>query len=90
MQKSKELLEHIARAIVSQPDQVQVDASKDDMGVLLTLDVASADMGKVIGKSGHTAKAIRSILRIVGMTENARISLKVNEPTEGAGLTNSL
>ena len=50
------------------------------MGVLLTLTVAREDMGKIIGREGATAKAIRSLLHVVGMTESARISLKINEP----------
>jgi hypothetical protein len=80
MQKSKELLETIVRALVSNPDAVKVADSTDEMGVLLTLDVHPDDMGKVIGRSGNTAKAIRTLIRVIGMTENARISLKINEP----------
>ena len=50
------------------------------MGVLLTLSVNQADMGKIIGRSGNTAKAIRTLLRVVGMKNNARVNLKINEP----------
>jgi len=50
------------------------------MGVLLTLDVHPDDMGKIIGRSGNTAKAIRTLLRVVGMKNNARVNLKINEP----------
>jgi len=46
----------------------------------LTLEVNPADMGKVIGRSGNTAKAIRTLLRVVGMKNNARVNLKINEP----------
>jgi predicted RNA-binding protein Jag len=53
------------------------------MGVLLTLDVNREDMGKIIGKDGGTAKALRIILRVVGMKHNARVNLKINEPVGG-------
>jgi len=55
------------------------------MGVLMALDVHPDDMGKVIGRSGNTAKAIRILLRVVGMKNNARINLKINEPLGVAG-----
>ena len=80
MNKSKEILEIIVKALVENPDAVKVTDSSDAMGVLLTLDVDPKDMGKVIGRSGNTAKAIRTIIRVAGMTENARVSLKINEP----------
>ena len=54
------------------------------MGVLLTLDVNAEDMGKIIGRSGNTAKAIRTLLRVVGMKHDARVNLKINEPEGGA------
>ena len=50
------------------------------MGVLLTLCVHKDDMGKIIGRSGATAKAIRTILRVVGMKNDARVNLKIEEP----------
>ena len=49
-------------------------------GVLITLKTDPADMGKVIGRSGNTAKAIRTLLRVVGMKNNARVNLKIEEP----------
>ena len=52
------------------------------MGVLITLDVDASDMGKIIGRSGNTAKAIRTLLRIIGMKNNARVNLKINEPAD--------
>jgi len=55
------------------------------MGVLMTLSVNPSDMGKVIGRQGNTAKAIRTILRVVGMKNNARVNLKINEPEGGNG-----
>jgi uncharacterized protein len=79
----KEFLEYVVKSLVDYPEQVVIDRSVDEMGVLLTLDVHKDDMGKIIGRSGNTAKAIRTLLRVVGMKNNARVNLKINEP-EGA------
>ena len=84
----QEFLEYVVKALVDNPDDVKVARQVDEMGVLLTLDVNPADMGKVIGRSGNTAKAIRILLRVVGMKNNARVNLKINEPagsTRGQG-----
>ena len=78
-------LESLVRALVDNPDKVTVNRKVDEMGVLLTLDVAAEDMGKIIGRSGNTAKAIRTLLRVVGMKHNARVNLKINEPEGGTG-----
>lgn len=79
----KEFLEMIVKALVDNPDDVKIDRSVDEMGVLLTLSINQADMGKIIGRSGNTAKAIRTLLRVVGMKHNARVNLKINEPAGG-------
>ena len=76
-------LEYVVKALVDVPDDVKINRTVDEMGVLLTLSISPADMGKVIGRSGNTAKAIRTLLRVVGMKNNARVNLKINEP-EGA------
>ena len=55
------------------------------MGVLLELAVDPADMGKIIGKDGRTAKAVRTLLRVLGAQNNARVNLKIMEPAGGAG-----
>ena len=83
MERDVEFLEMVVRALVDNPQDVKTNRTVDEMGVLITLDVNSADMGKVIGRSGNTAKAIRTLLRVVGMKNNARVNLKINEP-EGA------
>ncbi len=80
----QEFLEYVVKALVDNPNDVKVARQVDEMGVLLTLDVHSADMGKVIGRSGNTAKAIRILLRVVGMKNNARVNLKINEPAGGS------
>jgi predicted RNA-binding protein YlqC (UPF0109 family) len=59
---------------------VKIDRKVDEMGVLLSLSVNPQDMGQVVGRQGTTAKAIRSLLRIVGIKNNARINLKIEEP----------
>lgn len=76
-------LEYVVKALVDNPDDVKINRTVDEMGVLLTLTVNPADMGKIIGRMGNTAKAIRTLLRVVGMKSNARVNLKINEP-EGA------
>jgi predicted RNA-binding protein YlqC (UPF0109 family) len=79
----QEFLEYVAKAIVDNPDDVQVDRKVDEMGVLLSLRVNAQDMGVVVGKAGSTAKSIRSLLRIVGVKNNARVNLKIEEPEGG-------
>lgn len=75
-------LTFIVKSMVDNQDAVKVTRTVDEMGVLLNLVVDKADMGKVIGRDGSTAKAIRTILRVFGMKNNARVNLKINEPEE--------
>lgn len=82
--KDQEFVEYVVKALVENPDKVKVERRVDEMGVLITLDVAAGDMGKIIGRDGATAKALRTLLRVVGMKNNARVNLKINEP-EGRG-----
>ena len=79
----KDFVEFVIKSIVSQPDKVVVNRTVDDMGVLLTLQVAKEDMGKVIGRSGQTAKSIRILLRVIGSKENTRVNMKIIEPEGG-------
>lgn len=81
----QEFLEFIVKSIVNHPDDVTVVRAVDEMGVLLTLKVNPADMGQIIGRQGSTARAIRTILRIIGVKNNARINLKIEEPEGGRG-----
>jgi uncharacterized protein len=83
MEEDQKFLEYVVKGLVDNPDAVKVDRTVDEMGVLLTLDVDAADMGKIIGRSGNTAKAIRTLLRVVGMKNNSRVNLKINEPAGG-------
>lgn len=80
-----EFLEYVVKSLVDEPNAVEVNRKVDEMGVLLTLKVSAVDMGKIIGRSGNTAKAIRSLLRVVGMKNNARVNLKIEEPEGGRG-----
>ena len=75
-----EFVEYVVKQIVENPEEVEVSREVDEMGVLLTLKVAKDDMGKIIGKSGQTAKALRTLLRIVGSKNDARVNLKIVEP----------
>ena len=76
----QEFLEYLVKSIVDHPDDVKVDRKVDEMGVLLSLKVHPQDMGQVVGRQGATAKSIRSLLRIVGIKNNARVNLKIEEP----------
>lgn len=81
----KDFLEYVVKSIVDHPDDVEVDRKVDEMGVLLSLKVNPEDMGEVIGRSGNTAKSLRTLLRIVGLRSNARVNLKILEPEGGRG-----
>lgn len=83
MADDKAFLEYIVKALVDNPDDVKIDRTVDEMGVLITMTVNGADMGKIIGRQGNTAKAIRTLLRVIGMKNNARVNLKINEPEGG-------
>jgi len=76
----KDILELVVKNIVDNPNAVQIDRKIDEMGVLLTLKVDPSDMGHVVGRQGMTAKAIRTILRVVGAKHHARVNLKIEEP----------
>jgi hypothetical protein len=78
--RDEEYLEYVVKGLVDHPQDVKITRAVDEMGVLLTLDLNPEDMGKVIGKRGNTAKAIRTLLRVVGMKNHARVTLKINEP----------
>jgi len=87
-QIDQEFLEFLVKSIVDHPEDVKVDRKVDEMGVLLELQVNPKDMGQVVGRQGATAKAIRSLLRIVGIKNNARVNLKILEPENGSARSN--
>ncbi len=76
----QEFVESIVKALVDNPDDVVTTRTLDERGVLIQLTVNREDMGKVIGREGKTAKAIRSLLRVFGARNDSRINLKIVEP----------
>lgn len=75
----KELVEDIAKALVDSPDEVKVRQVEGEQVTVLELRVAPADLGKVIGKQGRTARSIRTLLGAVGMKMNRRYTLEILE-----------
>lgn len=84
-EQDQQLVETIVKAIVGNPNDVKIDRTVDERGVLLTLNVNASDVGYVIGKQGQTAKAIRTIAKAIGAKNNARVNLKINEPEGSRG-----
>jgi uncharacterized protein len=82
-EQDQEFLEFLVKSLVDHPDDVKIERKVDEMGVLLTLRVHSEDMGQIIGKAGSTARAIRSLVRVVGLKNHARVNLKIEEPEGG-------
>ncbi len=76
----QEYVENIVKAIVDHPEEVVTGRTLDERGVLIQLTVNREDMGKVIGREGRTAKAIRSLLRVFGARNESRINLKIVDP----------
>lgn len=81
--QDQEFVEFVVKGIVNNPDDVKVERKVDEMGVLLTLKVNPEDMGALIGREGSTARALRTLIRIVGIRNNARVNLKIEEPEGG-------
>ena len=79
-QKDQEFVEYIVRELVDNPSDVKSTRDVDEMGVLITLKVNPQDLGQVIGRQGQTAKSIRTLLRVVGAKNHARVNLKIEEP----------
>ena len=76
---AKVLLEHVTRVLVDSPDQVAVNQVEEDGETVLELTVAEGDLGKVIGKSGRTARALRTLLSAAGVKANKRYALEILE-----------
>lgn len=73
----KELVEVIAKALVENPDEVVVTEKEEGKNVTIELHVASSDMGKVIGKQGRIAKAIRSVVKAASSKDNKRVDVEI-------------
>jgi uncharacterized protein len=80
MEQDQEFVEYLVKALVDHPEDVRTERVVDEMGVLITLHLSPEDMGQVIGRMGQTAKAIRTLLRVVGAKHKARVNLKIYEP----------
>ena len=73
-------LRYVLEALVEDHDELKIESRVDDLGVLLTVQVSENDMGKIIGKSGQTIKALRTLIRAIGSQANQRVNLKIIEP----------
>jgi len=78
--EDQQFVEYVVKALVDRPDDVKADRTVDEMGVLITLKVNPQDLGQVIGRQGQTAKSLRTLLRVVGAKNHARVNLKIYEP----------
>lgn len=76
----QEFVEFVVKALVDNPNDVKAERTVDEMGVLITLKVNPQDLGQVIGRQGQTAKSLRTLLRVVGAKNHARVNLKIYEP----------
>ena len=82
--KDLDFLLYIVKALVDHPEDVKVERKVDEMGVLLSVRVHAEDMGQIVGRQGATARSIRSLVRIVGLKNHARVNLKIEEPEGGS------
>ena len=85
MEQDQAFVEFVVKALVDNPDAVTTERTVDEMGVLITLKVDQSDLGQVIGRQGQTAKSIRTLLRVVGAKNQARVNLKIYEPDKVGG-----
>lgn len=83
----QQFVEFVVKALVSSPDEVKVERTIDEKGVLLELTVAPEDLGRVIGKRGGTAQSLRTLLRALGTKNEARYNLKIVDTDGGSGAT---
>lgn len=72
---------YVLENLVDAKDQLSIESKEDELGILHTVQVAEEDMGKLIGKSGQTIQALRTLLRVIGSNSTKRINLKVLEPS---------
>lgn len=78
----EQFLEYVLKNLLDEPQKLVLTRKVDDLGVLLEVQVSPVDMGKLIGKEGQTAKALRVLLRLIGAKKNERINLKILEPSQ--------
>lgn len=83
----QQFVEYVVKSLVGKPDEVKVERSVDEKGVLLELTVDPEDLGRVIGKRGATAQSLRTLLRALGTKNDARYNLKIVDNGEPGGST---
>ncbi len=76
-----DFVRYVLEQFCEDKDTIELEQSKDDLGTLITIKIAEADMGRLIGKQGQTISSIRTLVRVIGARENERINLKVLEPS---------
>ena len=74
---AESLVEYVAKALVDEPDAVEVKAVDDQQSRVIELHVAETDMGKVIGRNGSVAKALRTLLKVTGAREGSSVQLEI-------------
>ena len=74
---AKELVEYVARSLADDPDSVKVTEVEDEEGTVIELHVAEDDMGKVIGRNGSVAKALRTLLKVTAAREGSSVQLEI-------------
>lgn len=80
-------LKYVLELLVEDHDELVIEQTVDQLGILLTVKVSERDMGKLIGKSGQTVKALRTLLRVIGGNSAERINLKILEPNKSSSPT---
>lgn len=85
MPQDQQFIDFVVKALVDHPEAVKTERTVDEMGVLITLHVSPEDMGQIIGRQGQTARSLRTLLRVVGAKNNARVNLKIYEPEGSKG-----
>ena len=74
-----ELVEYIAKSLVDEPDEVRVSEHDEDGRIIVHLDVAEGDMGRVIGRDGRIATAMRSLIKVAAIKEDVRVGLEIGD-----------
>ncbi len=73
------LVEYIAKSLVDEPDEVRVSEHDEDGRIIVRLDVAEGDMGRVIGRDGRIATAMRSLIKVAAIKEDVRVGLEIGD-----------
>lgn len=77
-----EFVEFVIANLAAYPEEIEINKTIDDLGILITLQAHKDDMGRIIGKNGQTIKSIRTLLKAIGAKREKRINLKILEPKE--------